>query len=73
MQWGQFFGAALVIAVIVILQWPRIKDNPIKDKGAFIVILVIGLVLSMFDLERMKGPITLFEAIFSPIGRYMGM
>ncbi len=70
MEWKSFFFTAAVVAVIIFLQWPRMSESPGKDKGAFIVLLVIGLVLSMFDLQHMKGPATLEEAIFKPVGQF---
>ncbi len=72
MMWGQFFSVAVVVAVIVILQWPGIKDNPTRDKGAFMTLLLIGLILSLFNLEYIKGPPHLERAIFHPISRLIG-
>lgn len=72
MEWKQFFATAVIIALIVIMQWPSIKSNPTKDKGAFIVLLLIVLVLSLFNLQYVKGPSDLEQAIFSPISRMIG-
>ncbi|WP_313428986.1 hypothetical protein [Siminovitchia terrae] len=72
MEWGQFFGTASVVAVIVILQWPRMKDYSKRDKGGFIALLLIGLILSLFNLQHIKGPLDLEKAIFHPISRIIG-
>ncbi|RST74415.1 hypothetical protein D4T97_011730 [Siminovitchia acidinfaciens] len=64
-------GTIVIVTVIIFLLWPRMKQIPKKDKRAFFVPLPIGLVLSMFDLQHMKGPVTLIEDIFKPIGQFM--
>lgn len=71
MAWGSFFGTMMIVLVIMFLQWPKIKQNPTRDKAAFIVLLMIGLVLSMFDLQHMKGPVTLVDVIFQPLGKLL--
>ncbi|CAI6082182.1 hypothetical protein PAECIP112173_03472 [Paenibacillus sp. JJ-100] len=71
MQWLAFFSTMVIITVIIALQWPRMKHYPRKDKGAFLVLLLFGLVLSMFDLKYMNGPTTWVEAIFKPFGQFM--
>ncbi|MBD8004386.1 hypothetical protein [Bacillus norwichensis] len=72
MEWKQFFSTAAVAAVIVILQWPRMKDSSKRDKGTFIVLILLGLALSLFNLEYLKGPADLEQAIFRPISRLVG-
>lgn len=72
MEWKQFFATAVIVALIVIMQWSAIKGNPTRDKGAFIVLLLIGLVLSLFRLQYVKGPPDLEQAIFDPISRIIG-
>ena len=49
-RWGAFFATTVIVALIILYQWPRMKQNPKKDKLAFITLLLIGWVLSMFDL-----------------------
>ncbi|MBD8006927.1 hypothetical protein [Bacillus norwichensis] len=71
MEWKAFFITLMIVIVIILLQWPRLKVNPSKDKAAFMVLLVIGLAFSLFDLQRMKGPITLRESLFKPFIEYM--
>ncbi|MEH6996416.1 hypothetical protein V7075_27555 [Neobacillus drentensis] len=71
MRWGAFFATTVIVALIIIFQWPKIKQNPKKDKLAFFMLLLIGWVLSMFDLPHMAGPTTWIEALFKPFGKFM--
>lgn len=67
MRWSVIIGVPFLILLIILFEWPRIKNNPKKDKIAFASILLICLVLAMFDLQNMAGPNTLVEMIFRPI------
>lgn len=71
MRWGAFFATTVIVALITLYQWPRMKQNPKKDKMAFITLLLIGWVLSMFDLPNIGGPTAWVEALFRPFGRFM--
>jgi len=65
-KWGSFFAVTIVIIGILLLQWPKMKQAPKKDKWAFGLLLLIGWALSMFDLQHISGPITWKEVIFRP-------
>lgn len=73
MRWGVFFGTAIIIAVISLLQWPKMKQHPKKDKWVFIMLLLVVWGLSLFDLPQMAGPLTLIQALFKPVGQFMHM
>jgi hypothetical protein len=70
-RWGAFLGTTIIIAVIILFQWPKMKQHPKKDKMAFFMLLLFAWVLSMFDLPNMAGPVTLIEALFKPVGQFM--
>ncbi|MCQ6278421.1 hypothetical protein JN080_04055 [Bacillus sp. EB600] len=59
------------MAVIILFQWPKMKQHPKKDKWAFFMLLLIGWMLSMFDLPNMPGPLTWIEELFKPVGQFM--
>ncbi|MFD0711598.1 hypothetical protein [Paenibacillus sp. GCM10027626] len=71
MNWRIWISATIIILLIFWFEWPRIKQNPPKDKAAFVVLLLIGWVLSMFDLLHLPGPTTLLNAIFKPLARML--
>ncbi|MEK4010028.1 hypothetical protein ACQKGD_11315 [Peribacillus frigoritolerans] len=71
MRWGAFFCTSVVVALIILYEWPRMKQNPKKDKMAFLTLLLTGLILSMFNLPQMSGPTQWIEALFRPFGEFM--
>ncbi|AOH53496.1 hypothetical protein ABE28_003960 [Peribacillus muralis] len=71
MRWAAFFSTAFIVTVIILYEWPKIKRKPAKDKIALISLLLIGLLLSMFNLQEMAGPTSWIEALFRPLGEFM--
>ncbi|MGC5328085.1 hypothetical protein [Brevibacillus sp. SYSU BS000544] len=67
MRWSVILGVTFIVVLIVLFEWPRMKNHPKRDKIAFAGLLLIGWVLSMLDLQNMAGPNTLVEMIFKPI------
>lgn len=72
MKWGNFFGTAMIIAAILLLQWPRIKKASMKDKTVFLILLLFGWGLSLLDLPNIEGPMTLMRFHFKPFAPLMG-
>ena len=72
MRWGAFFGTTVIIAIIILFEWPRMKGNSKKDKLTFFTLFFIGLVLSMFNLPEMTGPTAWIETIFKSVWKVYG-
>ena len=72
MRWGAFFATTVIVALIILFQWPRMKQNPKKDKMAFLILLLIGWGLSMFDLPHMGGPTAWIESSFQAVWTIYG-
>ncbi len=68
---GSFFCTTVIVALIILYEWPKMKQNPKKDKMAFLTMLLTCLVLSMFNLPQMSGPTQWIEVIFRPFGEFM--
>lgn len=71
MRWGAFMCTTVIVTLIILFEWPKMKQNPKKDKMAFLTLLLTGLVLSMFNLPQMSGPTQWIEALFRPFGEFM--
>ncbi|MBB6444300.1 hypothetical protein [Bacillus benzoevorans] len=71
MKWGTFFGTALLVAFILLVLWPILKQKPLKDKIAFMMILLFGWGLSLFDLPNIAGPMTWMRFFFKPFAPLM--
>lgn len=71
MRWETFLLTTAIILVILLLQWPKMKQKPKKDKGALLILLLIGWILSIFNLTHMEGPTSWVQALFKPFGEFM--
>ncbi|MBK5482007.1 hypothetical protein JFV29_08705 [Peribacillus sp. TH16] len=71
MRWGTFLCTTVIVALIILYEWPKIKQNPKKDKMAFFSLLLMGLVLSMFNIQQMSGPSAWIVTFFKPFGEFM--
>ncbi|KKB34199.1 hypothetical protein [Bacillus thermotolerans] len=70
-NWMSFFLTTVIIITILFFEWPKTKKKPKKDKSVFIVLLVAGWVLSIFELPQISDPVNWLEVLFQPLGRFM--
>ncbi|MNR03477.1 hypothetical protein D3C85_1193700 [compost metagenome] len=66
MKWSVFIPVAFAAICIVLLELPKLKQKPMKDKIAFTAIVLAVLLLAMFDLPNTPGPISFLNALFKP-------
>ncbi|WP_309121063.1 hypothetical protein [Paenibacillus sp.] len=71
MKWGDFLGVTAMMGFIIAYEWPKMKQIPKKDKTAFVILLMIGWGLAMFDLQHMAGPATILEYVFKPFSKIL--
>ena len=71
MRWGTFLCTTVIVALIILYEWPKMKQNPKKDKMVFFSLLLMGLVLSMFNIQQMSGPSAWIVTFFKPFGEFM--
>lgn len=65
-----FAFVTCAVLLTVLLDWHLVKKKPLKDKAAFIGLLLAGWLLSMFDLPNTPGPTSLLDIVFKP---FMGL
>lgn len=66
MKWGPFVGTALFAALLLLVLWPRLKKNSLKERTVFFIFLFFGWGLSLFDLPNIAGPMTWIRFLFKP-------
>lgn len=71
LEWGTFSATFFIVVAIFLWQWSKMKQHPKKDKGTFIVLLLIGLMLSIFNLQQIPGPVSWVSALFRPLGKFL--
>ncbi|WP_281887734.1 hypothetical protein [Paenibacillus sp. YYML68] len=67
MRWGNVLIVTLIMIGIAAYELPKLKKHARKDRAVFIILLLTGWLLLLFDLPYTKGPITLVEALFKPL------
>jgi len=71
MKWGQFFGTTLIIILILLVLWPKMKEIPLKDKTVFFLFLLFGWGLSILNLPNITGPMKWMRFFFKPFAQLM--
>ncbi|GAB7388763.1 hypothetical protein BSNK01_26010 [Bacillaceae bacterium] len=73
MEWGVLSGIAVIVGGIVLYEWPRFDAKQRKEKAAFLVLLLLGVVLASLLLffPDLPGPTQLIDAVFRPLGKYL--
>lgn len=71
MNWSLGVGMTVAVLLIFLVEWPKLRSQPRKDRYAFVLLLSIGWILSLFDLQNLPGPITFLEMVFRPFSAMM--
>jgi hypothetical protein len=65
----EIIGAAVIITVIVLYEWPKFNKGEQKEKIAFITLLGLGFLLFILLINDpdMFGPTDIVVEIFKPL------
>lgn len=69
----QLLGVTVVVGLMVLYEWPRMKRGQKKERAAFVTVTVIGWVLAAMLLiyPNMPGPTQLANALFKPLSEWI--
>ncbi|GFN30100.1 hypothetical protein [Paenibacillus xylaniclasticus] len=62
-----FITITLAVIVTWCFDWPKVKKKAGKDKTMFILLFLLGWLLSMLNLPETPGLTTLFQIVFQPL------
>ncbi|WP_164669416.1 hypothetical protein [Virgibacillus doumboii] len=65
----------IVVAVFITLyEWPRIDQHLKKEKRAFVMLTIVGILLSalLIYFPEMPGPTELVQWVFKPLSGLLG-
>lgn len=70
MRWGTILVATVFVVLIVLYEWPKMKQHTKKEKTVFIVITAMGWILAVLLVifPNMKGPTQWVDALYKPLG-----
>lgn len=73
MKWGAVLGITVLVACIVLYEWPSMNPKQKKEKAAFIGLTAMGWLLGVLLVffPDLPGPTQLFETIFKPLGKLL--
>ncbi|MGO4886275.1 hypothetical protein ACJ2A9_00830 [Anaerobacillus sp. MEB173] len=69
MEWAYVIGILIVLTLIYLFQWPRIKPNQKREKVTFLTLMVISFFLSIFLVffPDTTSPLQLIVSFFRTI------
>ncbi|GHI00308.1 hypothetical protein [Neobacillus kokaensis] len=68
MKIGEITGVTIILVLIFLYEWPKLKKNKKKVKIAFFSLMVVNWVLAVLLIifPEMPGPGQLIEFIYKP-------
>lgn len=73
MKWGAVFGITVLVACILLYEWPQIDPEQKREKMAFIGLTAMGWLLGILLVlfPDLPSPTYLFDTIFKPFGKML--
>jgi hypothetical protein len=72
MKWVSVMGITLIVLVIFLLEWLKIKHLR-KEKAAFSAFMILGylLAVALVFYPDLPGPTQMFEMIYKPFAKIL--
>ncbi|WP_018130589.1 hypothetical protein [Effusibacillus pohliae] len=73
MKWGSVLAATVVVAFIVLYEWPKLQPNQKRERAAFVTVTAIGWLLAVLLIffPDMPNPTDLVDAIYKPFSKLL--
>ncbi len=73
MKWGMFAGNIIIVILIVLFEWQKMKSNQKKEKAALVTLSVLGLLLAqlLVFFPDLPGPTQFIDSLFRPLGKLL--
>lgn len=73
MRWTTILGITVIVALMAMYEWPKMKQHLKREKAAFAAILIIGWLLAILLVfyPDMPGPTQMVDAIYKPLGKLL--
>lgn len=73
MRWGAVFGITVLVACMVLFEWPTMNPKQKKEKATFIGLTAMGWLLGVLLVffPDLPGPTQLLETILKPLGKML--
>ena len=73
MKYGSVIGITVIVILITLFEWPKMKKEQKKEKWAFVSLTMAGWILAILLVffPDMPGPTQLVETIFKPFSKLL--
>jgi len=73
MKWGAVLGCTVLIIMIILFQWSRLKQKQVKEKAALLTLSILGWILAILMLffPDMPGPTQFIDWMYRPLGELL--
>ncbi|MEH7544974.1 MULTISPECIES: hypothetical protein [Bacillaceae] len=73
MKWGSILGCTVLIIMIILFQWSRLKQKQVKEKAALLTLSILGWILAILMLffPDMPGPTQFIDWMYRPLGELL--
>jgi multisubunit Na+/H+ antiporter MnhB subunit len=70
-KWGASIGITVLVAIMILYEWPKIKPNQKKEKAVFIGLTAMGWLLGVLLLffPDLPSPTKLLDTLFGPLSQ----
>ncbi|MED3563904.1 hypothetical protein [Bacillus xiapuensis] len=73
MKWVSIVGITVIVAIMALFEWTKMKKNQKKEKAAFVTLTAAGWLLATLLLffPDMQGPTQIIDKLFKPLGKML--
>lgn len=73
MKWGAILWITVIVAFMVLFEWPKMNPKEKKEKAAFLGLSAMGWMLGVLLVffPDLPNPTQLFDTIFKPLGKML--
>ncbi|MCY9695446.1 hypothetical protein [Paenibacillus alginolyticus] len=73
MKWGAIVGISVIVALMVLYEWPKMDQKQMKEKAALLALSGVGFILAILLVffPDMPGPTDLVNMIYKPFGQIL--
>jgi multisubunit Na+/H+ antiporter MnhB subunit len=73
MKGAAVVGITILVVLIFLYEWPKMKRNQKKEKAAFVALTAMGWVLAVLLVffPDMPGPTQVISKLFKPLGQML--
>jgi multisubunit Na+/H+ antiporter MnhB subunit len=73
MKFAAITGITILVILIVLYEWPKMKPKQKKEKAAFLTVTGMGWILAVILVFNpdIPGPTQMIDALYRPLGKML--